>query len=384
MNRKISIRKVLFVAMWLVIGGGMLTLLIAAMGRQKTDTCKDYSITIKGVKGADLFLDEKDVTKLLEAAAKGKIRGQRKELFNLRQMEQLLEDNNWVKDAELYFDNRDVLHVQVTERQPIARIFTTADKSFYIDDSGQQLPLSDKISARLPVFTGFPAKKVLTAKDSALLKDIVGTASFIANDPFWMAQVSQVAIQLCGYNCWNFEMTPLVGNHTVRLGNGTDIDKKFRRLYIFYKQVLSKTGFDKYKSIDVAFAGQVIGVKGTTSKIDSIQLKKNVEALLKQSREMNEMMEVMPVVDLNTQPLVPNAALGENVSPGEEMRAVDTTAAKTNEPVKRETPVKANADAKPATAKPVKPKPKPAVDKKPVKQVKQTEGSRPKAVMPKR
>ena len=33
--------------MWVLISGGMLTLLIAAMGKQKRNTCKDYSITIK-------------------------------------------------------------------------------------------------------------------------------------------------------------------------------------------------------------------------------------------------------------------------------------------------------------------------------------------------
>ena len=32
-----------------VIGGGMLTLLIAAIGKQKRDHCKDYTISIKGV-----------------------------------------------------------------------------------------------------------------------------------------------------------------------------------------------------------------------------------------------------------------------------------------------------------------------------------------------
>jgi cell division protein FtsQ len=80
-------------------------------------------------------------------------------------------------------------------------------------------------------------------------------------------------------------MVPLVGNHTVRLGNAENIEEKFNRLFTFYKQVLSKTGFDKYPVLDVEFDGQVIGVKEkTTNKIDSIQLRRNVEKLLQQSR----------------------------------------------------------------------------------------------------
>ncbi len=58
------------------------------------------------------------------------------------------------------------------------------------------------------------------------------------NDPFWMAQVAQIDITAER----TFEMTPVVGNHLVKLGNGEDMDKKFHRLMVFYKQVLSKTG----------------------------------------------------------------------------------------------------------------------------------------------
>src|SRR5690606_3615324 len=99
----------LFIAMWVVIGGGMLMLLIAAMGRQRKDTCRDYVISIQGVKGEDLFLDEKDIVKLLKAATKGDIKGQPRTAFDLANMEQLLAGNQWVKEAQLYFDNMNVL-----------------------------------------------------------------------------------------------------------------------------------------------------------------------------------------------------------------------------------------------------------------------------------
>ena len=42
--------KILFVALWLVIGGGMLTLLIAASEKRKRISAKIITITIKGCK----------------------------------------------------------------------------------------------------------------------------------------------------------------------------------------------------------------------------------------------------------------------------------------------------------------------------------------------
>jgi cell division protein FtsQ len=144
------------------------------------------------------------------------------------------------------------------------------------------MPLSAMMSARVPVFTNFPDKKVLSPKDSILLNDIRGTASFILNDSFWMAQTEQIDIT----EDRSFEMIPTIGHHVVKLGKGDDIDKKFRRLLIFYQQVLSKTSFDKYNIVDVQYTGQVIGSKTRMSKVDSMQLKKNIEKLLQEARKM--------------------------------------------------------------------------------------------------
>lgn len=282
MNTRRTIRKILFITLWLVIGGVMLTLFAAAIGKKKKEICSDYVVTIKSEHN-NFFIDEKEISKLLKSATNGAIKGEAMSSINLRRLEELLEDNVWIKDAELYFDNQDILHVAVTEREPLARIFTTEGNSFYIDSSVKRIPLSDKMSARVPVFTDFPDKKGLTTKDNFLLNEIKTTAEFIMNDPFWMSQVAQIDITPER----NFEMIPVVGNHIVRLGDGENIERKFHRLFVFYKDVLSKTGFDKYKTIDVQYEGQVVAVKEKTmTKIDSVQLRKNVEKLLQEAQKM--------------------------------------------------------------------------------------------------
>lgn len=281
MNAKKTIRKILFIAFWLCIGGGMLTLLLAAIRKKNNGLCKGYSITISGGE-KNRFIDNKDVEQVLLKAAGGSIKGQSVASVNLNQMEQVLEKNVWISKAELYFDNKDQLHISVTEKEPVARIFTTENNSFYIDSAANRLPLSDKLSARVPVFTGFPDKQQLNAKDSVLLCDVRKTAVFILGDNFWMSQVSQIDITAERA----FEMVPVVGNHIVKLGRGDDIEQKFRRLLIFYQQVLSKTGFDKYRLIDVQYAGQVVASRfGTDAKVDSAQLRRNVEKLLKASQD---------------------------------------------------------------------------------------------------
>ncbi len=285
MNTKTAIRKIVIIGLWVVIGGGMLLLLIAAMGNQKKDICAGYEIAIKGVKGNDLFVDEKDIVKLVKAATDGNIKGQPRADFDLRRIEDLLEDNPWVKEARLYFDNKNMLQVSVTERSPIARVFTTNGRSFYIDESQQQMQLSDKLSTRLPVFTGFPEKKKLSKADSALLKGIQETATYINAHSFWSAQVAQLDIVRDGQDNWEMEMIPLVGNHIIKLGDSKNIDKKMERLFTFYKTALSKVGFGQYKTIDVRYEGQVVAGKSENPKVDNAELKKSVDRLLQQVKE---------------------------------------------------------------------------------------------------
>jgi len=284
MNAKTTIRKILFVTMWLCIGGLMFTLLLAAISKKNKGLCRDYSITIKGVR-TNFFIDEKDVKDLVMKSVKGNIKGQPIASFNLHELEQLLEHSTWIDEAELYFDNQDMLHISIIEKEPVARIFTVNNNSFYIDSTGHKMPLSDKLSARVPVFTGFPDKKVLSKKDSVLLNDVRLTANYITQHPFWMSEVAQIDITADN----NFEMTPVVGNHLVKLGNGDDIAQKFSRLMVFYKQVLSKTGFEKYKVIDVQYKGQVVASRYAGDvKVDSIQLRRNVEKLLQQAKEAQD------------------------------------------------------------------------------------------------
>ncbi len=281
MNAKSTIRRVLFITVWLCIAGGMLTLLLAAISKKKKGKCSGYVITLEGDQ-QNMFIDKTGVEQLVMKASGGKITGAPIASINMQVLEQELENNTWIRDAELYFDNKDVLHITVNEKIPAARVFTTQGNSFYIDSLGRKMPLSDKMSARVPVFTGFPGKKILTVRDSVLLDQVRVTANYIMNDPFWMAQVAQMDITPAK----TFEMIPVVGNHTVRFGTGEDMDKKFHRLFVFYKQVMSRTGFDSYKMIDVQYKGQVVASKQDgNARIDSIQLRKNVEKLLRQSRE---------------------------------------------------------------------------------------------------
>ena len=317
MNAKATIRKIFFISLWLVIGAGLITLLAAAMRRQNNGICKDYRIDIRDA-GSDLFINESEITGLLNRAAGGDLKGHTLSGFNLQKLEKELESNTWVEDAEIYFDSKDVMHVIVRQKKPIARIFTLSGNSYYIDSALRKLPLSDKVSARLPVFTGFPDRGTWLSRDSILIGEVKNIAQYILTDAFWMSQVSQVDI---GPNR-EFEIIPLVGDHVIRLGKPEDLSEKFARLFLFYKKVLTQTGLNKYPVIDVQFKDQVIGIRTNEKRVvDSVQLRRNVEKLLRsnsislkeniESNKQNPGKNVNPSVETT---LDPNPVKASSVS----------------------------------------------------------------------
>ena len=267
---------------WILIagaGGGMLTLLIAANRKQKSELCRDIVITVKGA-GEQMFIDRNDILQEISKIAGGSVVSKPVGQIRLGIIEEALEKNAWIRDAETYFDSRDVLHVDVNEREPVARIFTTNGRTFYIDSSGARMPLLLKETARVLVVTNFTGAGKFNAADSAMANEVKTIANAIYKDPFWKEQIGQVDITPKG----NYEAIPVIGNHIIRFGKGENIENKLANLFLFYKQVLAKTGFDKYAAIDVQYEGQIVGIHhGPASAVDSVQLQKNIEELLSQS-----------------------------------------------------------------------------------------------------
>ena len=243
---------------WSLAGAAILVGLIAAVKVKHTNTCKSVVVDINGPETGEWFVEKKDVMNLLTANSTNKLQGRTLGTFKLQQLETQLKKNVWIKKAQLYFDSKNVLHVNIEERVPVARVFTSTGGSFYIDSSLKRLPLSSNTVLKLPVFTGFPTdKKILKKSDSLLLRQMKEMSAFIRSDAFWMAQIAQVDITVKK----DFELVPTIGNHVIVFGKGDDIPGKFRKLRIFYEQVASKTGFDKYKEVNIQYKGQVVGVK---------------------------------------------------------------------------------------------------------------------------
>ena len=270
-------KKTIVNVLWLLLGAGTIVLFGAAMIQKNNKNCSDLKVEITGA-DEHLFIDEKDVKDLINKNAD--LTNKKVNQIDLRGIEAELEKTAWVKNAELFFDNNQVLQVRIEERQPVARIFTVQGSSFYIDSAGVRLPLSEKLSARVPMFTNFPSEKVpLSAPDSLLMKGVISLGRSITYDSFWRAQIEQVYITPQA----TFELVPVIGDQTIVFGDASDIDSKLTNLYTFYKKAWVQNGVNAYEKLDVRFRNQVVATRRGAAAVLSDSTKANVaiNALMK-------------------------------------------------------------------------------------------------------
>ena len=281
-KKKYNINNILFATLWVALGGAAIFLLMAAIKSKDSQRCKGIAINIHGA-SSNLFVDTNDIKDAITIQEKMNPVGKPIGSFNLKKMELELEKNIWIKAAELFFDNNEILQVSVHEREPVARIFTTSGTTFYIDEELDMLPLSEKFSARLPVFTGFPSdRKVLLPADSSLLLDIKNMSLAIRKDPFSMAMIEQVDINPQRI----FELIPKIGNQVIVFGDAKNVQDKLDKIKLFYKEVMVKSGWNNYSVIDVQYANQVVAKRKGAADIaaDSLRTKQLLQLIAERAK----------------------------------------------------------------------------------------------------
>lgn len=188
--------------------------------------------------------------------------------YDVLQIEQKINGNSAIKDAQVYKTINGELIVNVKQRRPIARVFSKND-SYYIDEFGSLMPLSNKYTSRVVVVSGFLNEPFAarykmnyqflpdSLMSKTLLDDLYILSNFIDKSPFWKAQIEQIHVN----KELDLELIPKVGNHKIVLGGVDNLENKFSRLMVFYKKALPKTGWNEYSTINLKFKNQIVCTK---------------------------------------------------------------------------------------------------------------------------
>jgi len=251
MKTKFNIRKEIKIATVLI---GLSFLIAFAERKQGGAVCKNVSVEIENL-NENHFLDEADVMKLVETSGET-IKGIGIDRINLKDIEKKLKYDKHILDAELFGDLKGNLVVNVELRRPIARIVQSDAPDAYIAEDGVIMPVSEKYTSRVLLISGY-VKPLLESEDlnkSEEGKQLLEMIEYINANRFWKAQVAQLDIDRNG----RIDIFPQVTGQRVEFGKPENIEMKFKKLMIFYKEILPARGWTRYERVNLEYEGQVI------------------------------------------------------------------------------------------------------------------------------
>ncbi|HEX7015127.1 MAG TPA: cell division protein FtsQ [Cyclobacteriaceae bacterium] len=249
---KINVRREAKIIVGLLLVGALI-----AFSERKHDvvTIRDVHIRMQNI-GDNHFMDEGDITKLMETDMEA-LRGADVKSIDLNEIEKRIRQDRYVKEAELYNDLRGNLVVNVRLRRPLARIVRNDGPDGYIAEDGTIMPASDKFTSRTTLISGARASALLQADNIAESEDgqaLLELLRYIHDDEFWNAQVAQLDIDSKGRIC----MYPQVGGERIEFGRPENLERKFAKLRIYYKEILPRTGWNKYGRVNLEYEGQIV------------------------------------------------------------------------------------------------------------------------------
>lgn len=234
---------------------GVFFLIAFSERKQRIVMCKDVVIELENDR-ENHFMDEADVMRLVESNSPT-LKGTSIDRIDMRVIESKLKYDKHILDAQLYGDLKGNLVVQVTLRRPAARIVQEDAPDAYIAEDGTVMPVSELFTSRVVLISGGYVKKLLESEDLNTTvegQQLMEMIRLINENTFWKAQVAQLDMNSEG----KITIYPQVTGQRIEFGHLEDIETKFKKLMIFYKEILPQRGWTKYHRVNLEYAGQVI------------------------------------------------------------------------------------------------------------------------------
>lgn len=262
---------------WMVAALLVLLVAVAIFWSSISNTAKNRLVQSMEItilpEGKAIFLNKTIIADSIESFIGNPI-GKNAAAVNIRKLEGQLNKIPAVKKAEVYLGLDGALKLKVEERTPILFVQNTKGQQFYLDSHAVVIPntpstpFCDVLVANGNIPVIMEGGKIASGE---IIRNVMLVAKFIAVDSVWNAQFQQLYVD--NYN--DVILIPRIGRHSIVVGNGANLSKKFENLRLFYDQGLKSTGWDQYKSVDISNLNQVVGQRTGQENIHKEPKKSN-------------------------------------------------------------------------------------------------------------
>ena len=271
-DRRLNLKRVRDTIIWLSLIAGLSALLFFSVLRKSNAEVKTLVVHIDGRNGSDQLISEKEVKQLLNLAAGKTISKTNIKTLNLRKLEAKLNKDKRIERADIYFDSKNRLNVSIIQKKPVMRVIEDAGDEYYLDENGKQVPVTRGSAVRVPVVSGISDSfhpTFLTTEKPSKLKDIFNIMKYVSRDEFLSALIEQAYVE--NDSIGDIVLIPKLGRERLIFGDGRDIETKFEKLKIFYRDGLPKLGWSRYKILNLKYANQVSGTLANPESAKKIE-----------------------------------------------------------------------------------------------------------------
>jgi cell division protein FtsQ len=247
------LKKVLKVAAGLTAGVLFIVVLGSAIKKQNLLVCRNVEVKIDYDSGL-AFLRESDIKDKVNFISGDSITGKKLTQINFKTLEAEIKKNPYVKNAEVFVNQQQDIEIEVIQKRPLLRVINSDGVSYYIAEDGDKIPLCDNFTAHVALALGNVEMHKDGRRDSTVQNALFRLMQFVRKDDFLNALVDQVYVDEDG----QMDIIPKMGGHTIHFGMADNMQEKFDRLKLFYKEGLQRVGWTKYKAIDLRYKDEVV------------------------------------------------------------------------------------------------------------------------------
>lgn len=193
------------------------------------------------------FITEKTVDSILKNAHPDYPLMEMKRVSS-RDMEDLLNQNDYISYANVYLKNDGILYTEVHQETPILRIHYNAEQ-YYISKTGKKLPLSNEYSAKVLIAEG--------DIEETEYQNLVQLMKIINEDNLLKTLV--IGVRKESQN--SFILLIDGGDYTLEVGKLENLKSKLKNFQVFHTEYIQKTAEMPYKKFNLRFNNQIVASK---------------------------------------------------------------------------------------------------------------------------
>ena len=165
------------------------------------------------------------------------------------EIEEALRLSPYLESADIVKCMDGKLLIRVNQLVPVFRVFD-GESSYYVNRAGKHMSASNYYHSDVPVVQGHFKRKYPSTRLLPLI-------DYVEGDSLLHSLVTMYIVR----DTNNIILVPNISGHVINIGNTSELDNKFAKLKLFYKEVMPRRGWNTFDTISVKWNHQVVATR---------------------------------------------------------------------------------------------------------------------------